>query len=162
MAKRVIRGANFFKFKKSDSMGVVTDTFYDRCFWPALDRPTALFAPGSFGIQVAGPPTPRNVIFPPDTVFLNTRRTNGEPSKVPTRADCHFLRDRVKDYRTVARRLNTGEVTEEAALVEVQRTWPLDRKHVNDLLAARVAESNLKALLAARLIEEWDERPANG
>lgn len=54
------------------SLGVVVDTRYIRCFWPRLDAPTKLFADGSFGISVMGPPLPRNVIFPDDTVFEDT------------------------------------------------------------------------------------------
>src|SRR3990167_6991626 len=59
----------FQKFDRPSSMDVVTDTRYIRCFWPKLDAPTALFALGSSGIEVIGPPTPRNVLFPADTVF---------------------------------------------------------------------------------------------
>jgi hypothetical protein len=70
------------------SMGVVKDTRYVRCFWPRLDQPTALFAEGSSGIEVEGPPTPRNVIFPPDTVFLGN-----------TYGNCFFLRDKVPGER---------------------------------------------------------------
>jgi hypothetical protein len=51
------------------SAGVVTDTHFIRCSWPKLDVPTAIFAEGSSGIVVQGPPTPRNIIFPPDTQF---------------------------------------------------------------------------------------------
>lgn len=64
-----IIGARFQSFVKPASMGVVNDTYYRRCYWPSLDRPTPLFADGSKGIIVEGPPTPRNVVFPPDTVF---------------------------------------------------------------------------------------------
>lgn len=53
------------------SLGVVTDTRYVCCYWPKLDRPTALFAAGSRGLEVMGRPTPRNVVFPGDTVFLD-------------------------------------------------------------------------------------------
>jgi hypothetical protein len=50
------------------SMGVVTDTLFVNCYWPKLDRPTRIFAPGSSGIRVMGT-TPRNVWFPDDVVF---------------------------------------------------------------------------------------------
>lgn len=60
-------------------MGIQVDVIYRRCFWPVLPRPTRLFAQGSSGIEVEGPPTPRNIIFPPGTVFLNG-----------TRGDCFF------------------------------------------------------------------------
>lgn len=72
---------NFFAFKTEGSMGVVRDVHYVRCYWPKLDEPTALFADGSGGLIVTGPPTPRNVLFPDDTVF-----TAG------TRGDCYFVR----------------------------------------------------------------------
>ena len=61
--------ARFQRFDRPGSMGVVNDVRYIRCFWPRLDQPTALFADGSSGIVVQGPPTPRNVVFPADTVF---------------------------------------------------------------------------------------------
>lgn len=72
--KTVITGARFQSCVEEGCMGVVTDTVYIRCFWPVLDAPLALFADGSAGIEVEGPPTPRNIIFPPGTVFLNGTR----------------------------------------------------------------------------------------
>lgn len=65
-----IIGARLQRFATAGALGVVTDTRYVHCFWPHLDRPVALFAAGSSGIEVMGPPTPRNVVFPADTVFL--------------------------------------------------------------------------------------------
>lgn len=59
-------------FAEPGSMGVVTDTTYIMCYWPPLARPTALFDKGSSGISVMGPPTPRNVVFPKGTVFLDS------------------------------------------------------------------------------------------
>ena len=50
-------------------LGVVTDTRFVRCFWPALDQPTKLFDEGSKGIEVLG--SARNVWFPDDTVWLD-------------------------------------------------------------------------------------------
>lgn len=70
------------------NMGVVKDVRYTRCFWPKLDQPTELFAKSSSGLVIEGPPTPRNVIFPPDTVFVGH-----------TRDDCHCLRD--KNYISI-------------------------------------------------------------
>lgn len=67
---KVIIGTNLTTFTKPGSMGVVNDTRYVRCYWPSLDNPVALFAEGSSGIEVQGPPTPRNVVFPEGTVFL--------------------------------------------------------------------------------------------
>jgi hypothetical protein len=83
-----IIGARLQAFAAPGSMGAVKDTRYTRCFWPKLDQPTALFAAGSSGLVIEGPPTPRNVIFPPDTVFAAN-----------TRSDCHFLRE--KDYVSI-------------------------------------------------------------
>ncbi len=50
--------------------GVVKDTIFVRCFWPRLDEPAMIFAAGSSGLKVLGPPTPRNVVFPEGTQFL--------------------------------------------------------------------------------------------
>lgn len=49
-------------------LGVISGALFVNCFWPKLDGPTELFAPGSAAIEVMGG-TPRNVLFPPDTVF---------------------------------------------------------------------------------------------
>lgn len=87
-----VEGHNFFKFKTPGSMGLVNNVLYRKCFWPKLDQPVRLFIEGSNGIQVQGPPTPRNVIFPDDTVFLNTLSSDGRVTDVPTRHDCFFLR----------------------------------------------------------------------
>lgn len=61
--------ARLQQYNTPGSMGLVTDTRYIRCFWPKFDTPTELFEKGSSGIVVMGPPTPRNIVFPPDTVF---------------------------------------------------------------------------------------------
>lgn len=53
----------------SASMGVVNDTRFIRCFWPAFDQPTSIFAAGSSGLIVQGPPAPANIVFPDDTIF---------------------------------------------------------------------------------------------
>ncbi len=66
---REVVAARLQRFAAPGSMGVVTDTRFVRCFWPKLDRPTPIFAEGSSGIRVVGNPTPRNVVFPKDTVF---------------------------------------------------------------------------------------------
>lgn len=78
-AQTVITGKRFQRYTEPESMGVVTNTTYVRCFWPVSDVPVELFAPGSSGIIVIGPPTPRNVLFPDDTQFVNG-----------TRPDCFF------------------------------------------------------------------------
>lgn len=62
-------GHRLQRFTEPGSLGLVRDTAYWLCHWPQLDRPTALFADGSGAIRVYGPPTPRNVVFPPDTEF---------------------------------------------------------------------------------------------
>lgn len=66
---KTIIAARLYDFVKPGSMGIVHDTRFIRCFWPRLDYPVAIFAEGSSGIQVQGPPTPRNIVFPKDTVF---------------------------------------------------------------------------------------------
>lgn len=78
-ARVTITGKRFQNFTEPESMGVVTDTTYVRCFWPVSAEPLEIFAPGSSGIIVEGPPTPRNILFPDDTVFVNG-----------TRPDCFF------------------------------------------------------------------------
>lgn len=62
-------GARLQAFNTPGSLGVVTNTRYLGCKWPFVDAPFSPFADGSSGIYVDGPPTPRNIIFPPDTVF---------------------------------------------------------------------------------------------
>lgn len=97
---QIIEGERFFKYLDKGSMGVVTDTRFVRCFWPRLDRPTMLFAEGSSGLEVQGPPTPRNVVFPPDTVFLLIEINDaqvGAPHRwrktdIATKPDSFFVR----------------------------------------------------------------------
>lgn len=89
---REIVGENFFHMSEPESFGVVNDVRYVRCYWPRLDVPTALFADGSSGIEVQGPPTPRNVIFPPDTVFLPIATDEKGAPIVATKGDCFFER----------------------------------------------------------------------
>jgi hypothetical protein len=72
-------GKRLQAFNTPGSLGVVKDTRYIRCFWPLNDLPFNPFAEGSEGIEVQGPPTPRNILFPPGTRFLNG-----------TRGDCLF------------------------------------------------------------------------
>lgn len=62
-------GQRLYQYSTSGSMGVVTDTHFIRCFWARPSEPVAIFAPGSSGIIVQGPPAPENIIFPDDTVF---------------------------------------------------------------------------------------------
>lgn len=98
----IITAQNFHDRTAPGSMGVVTNTRFVRCYWPPLDQPSALFAPGSSGIEVQGPPTPRNVVFPGDTVFLpvvvNDAPLNGlarwRLTDIPTRGDCYFVRSK--------------------------------------------------------------------
>lgn len=95
-------GADLREFKTTGSLGVVNDTKYVRCYWPALDSPVELFAKGSSGIQVQGPPTPRNVIFPVDTAALPTSINDGNfsnpswrDSSATTNLNCYFTREKV-------------------------------------------------------------------
>jgi len=83
------------------SLGIVRNTRYIRCFWPNLEQPTALFADGSFGIEVQGPPTPRNVIFPKGTVALNTVASDSEVVKmVAGRPELNHLKWRITQVST--------------------------------------------------------------
>jgi len=65
---------NAFGVATSDGLGVVQNVTFRRCFWPRLNDPTSLFGEGSSGLIVEGPPTPRNVVFPEDTVFVGSTR----------------------------------------------------------------------------------------
>lgn len=65
-----VRQASYTDKSEPGSMGVCKDTFYDMCLWPRPDLPTKLFAEGSSGLYVNGPPTPRNILFPDDTIFV--------------------------------------------------------------------------------------------
>lgn len=91
-------GQSFREFNTPGSMGVVRNVRYIRCFWPVLDDPVALFASGSNHIEVQGPPTPRNVVFPPDTIALGISVDDGNfrdgrkwrTSEILTSIDCYF------------------------------------------------------------------------
>jgi hypothetical protein len=65
----VLIGQRLYDWDGPGMAGVVTDTHFIRCFWPRLTEPTKIFAEGSSGLVVQGPPTPRNVVFPEDTLF---------------------------------------------------------------------------------------------
>lgn len=106
--KTIIEGRNFRAEMPAKDLtapgvfGVVKDVRFVRCYWPSLDAPVALFADGSGGIEVQGPPTPRNVVFPPDTVFLPVVVNDaklGEPprwrvTEIATKSDSFFIRTR--------------------------------------------------------------------
>lgn len=68
--KVVSLSCDFSAFAKPGSIGPYKNVTLMHCRWPRLDQPTALFAEGTSGLKVMGPPTPRNVIFPPDTEAL--------------------------------------------------------------------------------------------
>lgn len=61
------------RFQHINNLGLVYNTKYTRCFWPFFTEPVEFFSSESSGIIVEGPPTPRNVVFPTDTVFVQTR-----------------------------------------------------------------------------------------
>lgn len=113
---KILFAVNLYKFDKPESLGIVRDTHFVRCYWPRLDMPTPLFADGSSGLMVSGPPIPRNIIFPPGTIFgpflVNDAKLTETPrwrqTSVPTRADCYYSRE-----------IKKGVVIE---LVEVTRT----------------------------------------
>jgi hypothetical protein len=96
--KLIVLGENFTEYTEPESMGLVNDVRYVKCYWPRFDSPTVLFADGSSGIEVCGPPTPRNIVFPPDTVFgpivVDDARVGESPrlreSYILTRADCFY------------------------------------------------------------------------
>ena len=61
----------FYKNRILKNMGKVTDTLFICCYWPGLDIPTKIFTDDSSGLKVMGSPTPRNVVFPDGTQFLD-------------------------------------------------------------------------------------------
>jgi hypothetical protein len=73
------------QFLEPGSAGIVKDVTFIDCKWPPLTHPVAIFAEGSSGIVVKGNPTPRNVIFPPDT--------NAGPIEDAARTDVFFLKE---------------------------------------------------------------------
>lgn len=58
------------EFTTPGSLGVVRNTRFICCHWPRPEVPFSPFGPGSRGIEVLGSPTPRGIIFPEDTTFL--------------------------------------------------------------------------------------------
>lgn len=78
----VIAFGRMQKFATTGSAGVVKDTIFARCFWAPLEKPVAIFAPGSSGIQVLG--HVRNVVFPDDTVFLDAVPDAYYPAELAT------------------------------------------------------------------------------
>ena len=78
-------------FTQPGSAGIVTDTLFVNCYWPKLDRPTRIFAPGSSGIKVMGT-TPRNVWFPDDVVFETYYPDALYPAELAVKAAFPFKR----------------------------------------------------------------------
>jgi len=103
MAKTEIIGKRLYHWTKDGSAGIIKDTIFRRCFWPVSDVPLFPFADGSSGIEVEGPPTPRNIRFPDDTRFLNG-----------TRGDCFFSVNLKKNQDVV----KVVEVTKAGVTVE--------------------------------------------
>jgi hypothetical protein len=145
-AKTIIEGRNFQaeapakNLAEAGVFGVVTNVRFVRCYWPALDEPVALFADGSGGIEVQGPPTPRNVVFPPDTVFLpvvvNDAKLGEKPrwrtTEIPTKADSFFIRTR-----------GTADVVEEEEVegdVEIDQGQIVRAKWKKQVLVQREVE----------------------
>lgn len=133
-----ITGARLQRFGQPGALGIVKDTIFRECFWPRPDQPTAIFAEGSSGLQVQGPPTPRNIIFPPDTIFLPHARA----PEVMTRDDVHFLREpSTPDLTALADDpAVTGIVSGEPGTVLLL----LDKADAMDLASGRVTRAHLK------------------
>lgn len=117
---REIIGEDFRKFTEPGSMGVVNDVRYIRCIWPFLDEPVALFAEGSSGIEVQAPPTPKNVVFPEDTVPLGYMVDDGNvregrrwrTTDIPTNLEAFSTKQKVTR--------GIGEMREFTKTVEVE------------------------------------------
>lgn len=161
-------GARLQKHGEPGAMGVVKDTRYIRCFWPHLKAPTKLFAEGSSGIEVMGPPTPRNVVFPPDTVFLDrvpdSERTAEEAVRAvagPHRKIINLLDDLGDTYwdalqaeapKVAARHPTNGEAfhleeTGEPTEREpkgARFVAPLTKKEADDLVEGRAIDADMR------------------
>ena len=127
-----IVGANLHEFVEPGSMGIVTETRYIKCYWPKLDEPTELFADGSGGLEIQGPPTPRNVIFPPDTKFLNVLSRDGRLTDIPTKSDCFFVR------RMVTMDVEESEIVQKR--VEVEPGMFRDVEYSKDKIKSKQVE----------------------
>ena len=165
---KLLIAARLQKFSAPQSMGVVTDTRYVRCFWPALDRPTRLFAPGSSGIEVIG--SSRNVVFPAGTVHLDYYPDAFYPAEQALRA---YWAERGK-FRTfvnltedeaavwqaaydaaVATLPATAAVhttpqdchfwRKRLAVQKLRRTWMLSRADVRDFLQGTLTKEQIEA-----------------
>lgn len=130
----IITGKRLYSWDKNDSAGVVTDTLYAQCFWPHSDVPIRPFAAGSARIRVQGPPTPRNIIFPVDTVFLNG--TNGVCFSTATVTNKDVLEP--QDF--------TADVVVDGALRPVRYTKPVTvNEPVKDVFPIDVATARALA-----------------
>jgi hypothetical protein len=160
VVKTVVTGVNLRHITERGGLGVVNDTRYVRCYWPVFDQPTELFAAGSSGIEVQGPPSPRNIVFPIGTVFLpvvvNDAPLNEPPrwreTDVMTKADCFFLRG-VEVQQVDEKEVATKSVEVEPGItVEVSYEKPVRRQrdvevitHVNVDTARRIAAGEVEA-----------------
>lgn len=113
MAKKEIIGQRLCGWGKDGAAGVVVDTIFRRCFWPSSDVPLFPFAEGSSGIEVEGPPTPRNIRFPDDTRFLNG-----------TRGDCFYsvTVNKNQDVQKTVEVVKAGVTVEQGKVKDVKYT----------------------------------------
>ena len=112
----VVYHARLYPWGGRGGMGLVTDTRFVRCFWPRCERPTALFAAGSSGLQVQGPPTPRNVVFPEWTKFLDG-----------TCGDCFFEVVHREHTHPVEEEVEEEALTKSGALVKARYTRTVEK-----------------------------------
>jgi hypothetical protein len=144
--KQIIEEMNFHfeypgvDFNITGRLGKVIDVRFVRCYWPVLDKPVNLFATGSRGIEVMGPPTPRNIVFPPDTVFLPQEADDGpllidgqrtgvprvrrqwRTTDIMTKSDCFFLREKGTKEVTVMDEVHEEhQIDGQLMLVKVMR-----------------------------------------
>lgn len=161
----------------SQCMGVVTNTTYIKCYWPSFDRPVVLFAPGSSGIQVMGPPTPRNILFPAGTVFLDRVPDADYPAEqavyaaFPARKGTSLINLTAEETAVYlsahaaamaalplsATRVATVEVfylRDHFPALRKRRTWPISKLEAVNLVQGNTTEAALKLAHSADMIEE--------
>ena len=91
---KIVVREDLFRFDTPGSLGVVTNTLFSMCRWADLYEPMRLFAHGSSGIVIQGPPTPRNVILPDGVDRVCIMSSDGRLTDIPTNISCFFIRDR--------------------------------------------------------------------
>ena len=96
-----------------------------------------------------GPPTPRNVVFPPDTVFLDQETWDGLRIPLSPR---YFLVEQTTERRTVMRRV-TREVQIDGRTVEATFDEPVETDEVAEI-TTELTEEQARDLAAGKTTRE--------